>query len=136
MILSSIEKFKHAKSITINNKSLSFFELIKKTKFFCGKIKQIKNYNKKLYALNIDDGLNLIITYLACIELKLSFFSLGQYYNRSEKEYLIKSMQLILIMINLIVLFLSLVSLQSLIIQIVKLLVSICTGIKMGDQSH
>lgn len=90
MILNLIEKFNHTNSITINSKSISFLELVKKVNFFCEKIKKIRFYNKKLYALDIDDGLDLIIAYLACIELKLSFFPLGQYYNKDEKEYLIK----------------------------------------------
>lgn len=90
MILNLIEKFNHTNSITINSKSISFLELVKKVNFFCEKIKKIRFYNKKLYALDIDDGLDLIIAYLACIELKLSFFPLGQYYNKDEKEHLIK----------------------------------------------
>lgn len=89
MIISYLESHKKLPAITDNDKTISYNILINKVFSLCEKINKLGSTNKKVFALDLDDNLEFIVCYLACLELGLNFFSLGRYYNNQEKKDLI-----------------------------------------------
>ncbi len=89
MILNYLEKFRSSPCIVTSNKSLTYEELMMRVHNFSNKILKLKFYKEKIFALNLEDSLELVVAYLACIELKIGFLPLGQHYSSMEKKNLI-----------------------------------------------
>ena len=89
MILNYLEKFRSSPCIVTSNKSLTYDELIIKVNNLSNKILKLKFYKENIFALNLEDSLDFVVAYLACMELKIGFLPLGQYYNSLEKKNLI-----------------------------------------------
>ena len=88
MILNYLEKFRSSPCIVTSNKSLTYEELMMRVHNFSNKILKLKFYKEKIFALNLEDSLELVVAYLACIELKIGFLPLGQHYSSMEKKNL------------------------------------------------